>query len=354
MFDRPALQAAVAAHGRVARLVIADIAGSSPREIGTAMLVWADGIAGTIGGGALEWAAIARARALLATGGRRLDRDALGPQLGQCCGGVITLVTEVYDADLVAALTEQMVVARPVTDRAGEMPLAMRRLVAAARNQGVPPAPALIGGWLIEPVQRARRPLWIWGAGHVGRALVAVLAPLPDFAITWIDTARARFPDEIPVGVTPVWAADPAPLADHAPAEGEHLIVTYSHALDLELCHRLLTRGDFAFLGLIGSRTKGRRFAQRLARLGHTPAAIDRLTTPIGDVTLGKHPQAIAIGVAVQLLKYKEKSETEIADDNRDGGSITHRGGDQGLSRRHRQQRGVADDPRGGNPRAAG
>ena len=302
------------------------------------MLVWADvaqggGQSGTVGGGALEWEAVARARAMLACGGVRLDREPLGPKLGQCCGGAVTLLTEVHDAATVGDLAGG-VIARPVDGR--PMPLAVKRLLAAARGKGVMPQPQLVQGWMVEPVARPMRTIWIWGAGHVGRALVSVIAPLPGVAVTWIDTARDRFPAEIPEGVQPVWAARPEVLADHAPMGAEHLIVTYSHALDLELCHRLLHRG-FDGLGLIGSATKWARFRSRLAALGHMASAVERITCPIGDRSLGKHPQAIALGVAVELIKKKQQSETEIADDNGDWGTAAAGGADQGLSGRRRQ-----------------
>jgi xanthine dehydrogenase accessory factor len=332
-FDLAGLRTAVAAHGRVARVVIAAHDGSSPREVGAAMLVWAEGASGTIGGGALEWEAILRARAMLASGGARLDREALGPKLGQCCGGAVSVLTEVYGAAEVAGLDGE-VVARSVSG--SDMPLAVKRLLDRARAQGLRPAPALVQGWMIEPVARAERPVWVWGAGHVGRALVAVLAPLPGLAITWIDTGPERFPAEIPEGVIPLWAAAPEALAAHAPRHAEHLVLTYSHALDLELCHRLLGRG-FGGLGLIGSATKWARFQSRLRALGHAGASIARITCPIGDPALGKHPQAIAIGVAVQLIHNpnKNSAETEIADDNRDRPRPFARGGaDQGLSGR--------------------
>jgi xanthine dehydrogenase accessory factor len=144
--------------------------------------------------------------------------------------------------------------------------------------------------------------LWIWGAGHVGRALVSVLAPLPDLAITWVDTAPERFPATIPEGVTAVPVADPALLVAHAPRDAAHLVLTYSHALDLELCHRILAHG-FASLGVIGSATKAARFRARLHDLGHLHTEIQRIACPIGDKSLGKHPQAIAIGMASALLK---------------------------------------------------
>jgi xanthine dehydrogenase accessory factor len=297
MFDLDALADAVAAHGRVARVVVAEVAGSAPREVGAAMLVWGGGQSGTIGGGALEWEAAAVARAMLAAGGARLDRRPLGPALGQCCGGAVTLLTEVYDA---ATLPEPSdVIARAVDGR--PIPLAVKRSLAAARGQGVLPAPALVQGWMLEPLARPDRAIWVWGAGHVGRALVAVLAPLPGLSITWVDVAADRFPAEVPPGVTVLPAADPGPLVAYAPPQAEHLVLTYSHALDLELCHRLLGHG-FGRLGLIGSATKWARFRGRLAALGHVPAQIARIDCPIGDPALGKHPQAIAISVAGAVL----------------------------------------------------
>lgn len=313
MFDLVALRAAVAAHGRVVRVVIAAVLGSSPREVGASMLVWPGGSAGTIGGGALEWEATQRALAMLPEGGHRLDREALGPRLGQCCGGSVTVLTEVHDATTLPALEGETVIARAVDGR--PMPLAVKRLLAKARGEGVAPEPALVQGWMIEPVAQPTRQLWIWGAGHVGRALVSVLTPLPDFAITWIDVAADRFPPLVPEGVRAIPAADPAVLADHAPREAEHLILTYSHALDLELCHRLLLRG-FAGCGLIGSATKWARFRGRLAALGHSPQAISQIVCPIGDRTLGKHPQAIALGVGAALIKggLQRRSETETRD----------------------------------------
>lgn len=304
-FDINALQAALENRHEVARVVIADLAGSSPRELGASMLVWADGQSGSIGGGALEHHAARAARAMLGGGrGRVFTRHALGPDLGQCCGGRVSLLSEIYDRNDLSGLSTE-VVARPVTaDGAAGMPLAVKRVLAEARSRGMRPAPRLIEGWMVEPVSRPTRPVWIWGAGHVGRALVGVLEPLPDLDLTWIDTAAARFPDTIPARVTAIPQAAPADLVRHAPATAEHVIVTYSHALDLELCHGLLTHG-FAHAGLIGSASKWARFRARLAALGHAPAQIARITCPIGAPGLGKHPHVIAIGVAQDMLSRK-------------------------------------------------
>ncbi|MCA2010893.1 xanthine dehydrogenase accessory protein XdhC [Cereibacter sphaeroides] len=301
MFDRPALAAAVAAHGRVARVVICAHQGSSPRENGAAMLVWASGQSGTIGGGTLEFEAAANARSLLATGGTKIDKIALGPALGQCCGGAVTLGTEVFDATLLAKVPEDGLYARPLgTDAPAEAPLAMRQAQKTARGEGLTHL-RYAQGWLAEAVSPPTQPLWIWGAGHVGRALVQVLSPLPGVAISWVDTDRSRFPYEIPEGVTALIAANPADLVPLAPAGAEHLILTFSHALDLDLCHRLLRHG-FAQCGLIGSASKAARFRSRLQALGHSPDSIARIDCPIGDPAFGKHPQAIAISVAAERL----------------------------------------------------
>ncbi|WP_170383751.1 xanthine dehydrogenase accessory protein XdhC [Ruegeria atlantica] len=302
-FDREALREAVKTHGKVTRVVIAAIRGSSPREVGAAMLVWENGQSGTIGGGTLEYQATEAARSQTAPA--KLTQHALGPDMGQCCGGAVSLLSEVYDLEAVDAL-DNIVIARSPACK--DMPLSVKRLQAAARGQGIAPEPQLVDGWMVEPVHKPTRNLWIWGAGHVGRALVDVLSPLPDFAITWVDTGPERFPDAFPAGVTSVPTTKPTELVRHAPSDAEHLVLTYSHTMDLELCNRLLSH-DFRFAGLIGSATKWARFRSRLATLGHSPERISRITCPIGEPGLGKHPQMIAVGVAAQLLRPARQSE---------------------------------------------
>ena len=293
-FDAPRLATLIAAHGPVVRVVVADVRGSAPREVGASVTVWATGQDGTIGGGTLEFEAVAAARAMLATGAtRKVQSMALGPDMGQCCGGRVKLLWE-----RLAALPQGTVHARPIAD--GDMPLAVTRALAKARNEGTLPAPALIDGWMIEPIMTAKTPVWIWGAGHVGRALVAALAPLPDIAITWLDTGPERFPDTPPEGVTVIPAPELAAAMRLAPRDAHHVVLTYSHALDLALCDAGLSHG-FAGLGLIGSHTKWARFRARLQQAGHTRTEIERIRCPIGDKTLGKHPAAIALGVAAQI-----------------------------------------------------
>ena len=305
-FDLDALRAAITKRGRVVRVVIAEVSGSVPREPGAAMLVWSDGQSGTIGGGALEFEAAKRARTLLTD---RIDLVPLGPGLGQCCGGAVVLVSELYDADRVATLAETYALRN--LGEVANAPLSIQRQLKDARAARGSVDLAFGDNWILEAIATTQQPLWIFGAGHVGRALVSVLAPLGRFDLTWIDTAADRFPDVVPADVTQLIAANPADLVEYAATGAQHLILTYSHALDLELCHRLLDHG-FAAAGLIGSRTKWARFRNRLQQLGHSDAQISRICCPIGHPELGKHPQAIAISVAADLLSQEARTEAKM------------------------------------------
>ncbi len=306
-FDLEGLTRAVAAQGEVVRVVVAAVKGSAPREVGATMLVWAGqetgGQSGTIGGGALEYEAAHYARKIIE---RQIPHVAkiyaLGPAVGQCCGGSVTLSYQWYRSD---RLPTKFPVTTPIMAAGGTRPHSVERVV----KEGVA-RPLCLDDWLIEPLLTTTRPLWIYGAGHVGRALVNVLADLPDLAITWVDTGADRFPPEIPQNVTPLVASNPPDVLRYAPPEAEHLVLTYSHKMDLEICHALLGHG-FRYAGLIGSATKWARFRTRLAGLGHDPVHIDQIACPIGQPALGKHPQAIAIGVAAELLGRTKAQASE-------------------------------------------
>lgn len=235
---------------------ITDVKGSSPRDAGTAMKVTPGATEGTIGGGALEHRAIAIARKMIATGApERIERFALGPGLGQCCGGAVTL-----------------------------------RFTRSPRAVDAAPEPARF-----SQATGRKEPLWIWGAGHVGRAVVGALPP-GAFDVTWVDTSRDRFPRHVASGITAVPSPDMARLAAHAPC-AHHLIFTYSHGIDFDLCAALLQRPCLS-VGLIGSATKRARFFKRLRAMGLDPKG---LTCPIGDKALGKAPHQIAAGVVAAL-----------------------------------------------------
>jgi xanthine dehydrogenase accessory factor len=238
--------------------------GSVPREAGAWMLVFARDVIGTIGGGHLEFDAIAQARRRLAgEAGEPVLQFALGPSLGQCCGGVVRLRFERVDAADAAALEKRL----------------------APRHT----------------------PVGLFGGGHVGKALVDVLAPLP-FEVTWIDSRDEIFPEHLPHNVhcehsDPVHAA----VADLAPGS-RVLVMSFSHAEDLDIVAACLKRrrerGDLSYIGLIGSKTKWAAFRHRLEERGFSTEELAHVTCPIGlpGITR-KEPQVIAVSVAAQLLQ---------------------------------------------------
>jgi xanthine dehydrogenase accessory factor len=214
--------------------------------------------------------------------------------------------------------TPPLVVADRKEHRA-EWPLGVTRAVRDMLSGARPRVPLLVRGakggtaWLIEPLARPVHCLHLYGAGHVGRAIVRVLEDLP-FAVTWIDTSAGRFPERVPPYATAQVAPDPAIFAGSAEADAFHLVLTYSHALDLAICHSLLRRGDFRFLGLIGSATKRARFLKRLAELGIGEVLLTRLVCPIGLPGVGgKEPAAIAVSVAAQLVQLAMSADASAS-----------------------------------------
>jgi xanthine dehydrogenase accessory factor len=252
------------AHEAAVWVLVQATQGSVPRGPGTHMLVFEHGEAGTIGGGHLEFQALAHARRLLEGQTEQTTlRQVLGPSLGQCCGGVVSLAFERVDGADVARL----------------------------RTLLMPP----------------RTPLALFGGGHVGKALVQTLAPLP-FAVRWVDSRDEIFPADVPDGVdcehsNPVQAA----VADLAPGS-RVLIMSFSHAEDLDIVVACLKRqraqNDLPFVGLIGSATKWATFRHRLEDRGFSAEEIAHITCPIGVPGItGKEPEVIAVAVAAQLLQ---------------------------------------------------
>jgi xanthine dehydrogenase accessory factor len=246
---------------------VVDARGSVPREAGTRMLVAAAQTAGTIGGGHLELKAIAQAREMLAALGEAEHVEPqtayypLGPALGQCCGGAVGLRFVPLDDDSLAAWPE------------------------------APP----------------RFHLQLYGAGHVGRAIVRALEPF-DVVVEWIDEREDEFP---PPPSQPAVADIRRLCVDAVEAEvrtappGAHyLVLTHRHDLDLRISEAILERGDFGFLGLIGSATKRARFEHHFERRGIPAATVARMTCPIGIEGIGgKEPEVIAASVVAQLLR---------------------------------------------------
>jgi xanthine dehydrogenase accessory factor len=274
--------------------------GSVPREAGTWMAVFANGLIGTIGGGHVEFEAIAESRALLnardssnpsfprrreSTADAYEKRYVLGPSLGQCCGGVMTLRYQKasYLGNKNAGHSQN----EPLKDYLKELFSPILQLKATSSLQNV----ALFGG------------------GHVGKAIVNILSTLP-MQVMWIDSRDEIFPTELPQNVI-CEHSDPVQAAVNDLAAGSHvLIMSFSHAEDLDITAACLLRqrdkNDLPFIGLIGSKTKWATFRHRLEDRGFSEAELAHVTSPIGvDGIKGKEPEVIAVGVAAQLLKLR-------------------------------------------------
>jgi xanthine dehydrogenase accessory factor len=306
------------------RVVVAAVRGSAPREPGACMLVGAAAEHGTVGGGHLELVATQTARAMLQApaGSARLDRFPLAAALGQCCGGIVELWFQRYDAADIPALAFALhardsepasVVAssmNPGRPRAQLLDLATAMAEGAEALDQDATLAVLVqhadGPVLYERLATRVTELWLFGAGHVGRALVNVLSPLP-FRVTWVDSREGMFPAMLPASVTPLHSPQPADEVADMPPDAWALVMTHSHDEDLALCEALLARGTFGWAGVIGSIPKTKRFRQRLAQRGFEAAAIARLAMPIGIGGIrSKEPGAIAVAVAAQLLLERE------------------------------------------------
>jgi xanthine dehydrogenase accessory factor len=291
-----------AGEGPAAMISVLAAEGSAPRDAGTRMIVTAERALGTIGGGNLEFRALEQARAILRLppGAWRVQDYPLGPLLGQCCGGRVRLLVERVDparlgwigaaarGGTLATTLAQTCVERRVDDGLTPTPLSARGDMPAA------------GFTFVESLGRRRRPLYLFGAGHVGQAIARHAESLP-FRLAWFDP-RPTFAGLD--GVTLVPEAAIAGCVAEAPAAAAVAIMTHDHALDFQLTLAALRRPPVAFVGLIGSATKRARFLSRLEREGVSAEARRRLTCPIGvDGVVGKEPDVIAIAVLAQLLQ---------------------------------------------------
>jgi len=309
-------------------VTVAIVEGSVPREPGAKMLVTRDGFAGTVGGGHLEHRAIDMARTMLEEGGlARLERFALGPSLGQCCGGIAHLVFEAVDREQMALLdkrrnedTWRLIaiggMGPSLFDGAGRQ-LAGAPVPAFDRSLGTHVFTDADGRrWLADAVFAPRAHLMLFGAGHVGAAIVRALAELP-CRVTWVDERDDMFPSEVPANVTVEATDTPEALVARAAPGTTFLVMTHSHALDLRLSIAILSRvrtlEHTDWFGLIGSDTKRRQFEHRLRERGIANARIDAMVCPIGLPGIaGKAPAVIAVAVAAQLLSVWEAAASSL------------------------------------------
>jgi xanthine dehydrogenase accessory factor len=316
------------AQGGAALVTLAQAQGSSPREVGARMVVAPDGtFTGTIGGGALEWGALAEAQALLGRDGammKKLDK-ALGPDLGQCCGGRVLLTIEKFGAaDREAVATLAKAEGAGVLTTIATVGSDGRLLRRAGELADSPAYETCADGTVRERFGEEPTAFYLFGAGHVGRALTVALAPLP-FSVTWMDTRPGAIPAQFPVNVTAITQGDPVELLARAPDGAFVAVMTHSHALDLDLVIAALRADRFAYVGLIGSATKRARFTSAMRKMGMADATVDRLVCPIGLTTIqDKAPAAIAASVAAQVLIAREALQARKTNGDHVGKQVRH------------------------------
>ncbi len=325
------------AGGDAVLVTVAIVEGSGPREAGAKMLVTADKLFDTIGGGHLEMRAIEVARGMLGGGAAqarsesRIERFALGPSLGQCCGGVVHLAFERVDGALAGVLDALRARSQEDSWRVSAIDGAAASLLFDAGGKALAGADAAAPAtfarerathvlqdesgrrWLVDPCRAPRAHLTLFGAGHVGAAIVRALAELP-CNVTWVDEREDMFPATVPGNVRIEASDTPEALVDEAPAGGSFLVMTHSHALDQRLTEAIMARADVGWFGLIGSQTKRKQFEHRLRARGVAAERIDAMVCPIGMPGISnKAPAAIAVAVCAQLLMVWEAAAAAAA-----------------------------------------
>jgi len=328
----------LAAAGESAVLVtVAGIRGSAPREIGAKMIVTATQTVGTIGGGQLEYQSTRVAVEMLNDSESLLRSFPLGSSMGQCCGGVVEILFEpitdglpgwLRDLSALHGQREPAVIATRIS-RSKPAKLIVTAdeifgaegdeenaaVVARARRLlAEDPATTREMQEFYEPIVAPDLNIAVFGAGHVGTAVVNALSDL-DCNIRWIDSRPKMF-RQVPANVRAIDAPDPALEVLAMPANSFYLVMTHSHAVDFDICDRILRRRDARYCGLIGSLSKRRRFEKRYRQQGMSQALIGQLICPIGvNGISGKKPAEIAVAVAAEILKVRERAVAALVDD---------------------------------------
>ena len=311
-------------------VTVAGIRGSAPREIGAKMIVTSRQTLGTIGGGQLEYQCTRLAVDMLGKAQAVLRKFPLGSSMGQCCGGVVEILFEplsggmpawLRDLDALHGEREAAVLATVFAPPAPFKVVVTARTVLGSDGREVPQTlvararsilsgarqPLRSGREFYEPVVMPDLNIAVFGAGHVGTAVVHTLAAL-DCVVRWVDSRRAIF-RQVPHNVRAIETPDPALEVAAMPPGGFYLVMTHSHGIDFEICERALRRGDARYCGLIGSLTKRRRFEKRFRQQGISQAVIDTLVCPIAiDGVSGKKPAEIAVATAAEILQVQGRA----------------------------------------------
>ncbi|MBL4876500.1 MAG: xanthine dehydrogenase accessory protein XdhC [Cohaesibacteraceae bacterium] len=287
--------------------------GSVPRDSGARMLVGQDeAIRGSVGGGALEWEAFRNAKKMLLAGSKsRLEVQSfpLGPSLGQCCGGHVKLSFEKFDtADL-----EECQKYSQLESSGGFATVIPLDAIAIDQRQTMSLErrgcySGLQDGKLFEVFAEERKHIAIFGAGHVGKALVFSLACLP-VSVTWIDNRKSQFPRQVPLNITKICPSDPVGQVTDLASGTFAIVLTHDHALDYQIVKASLARSSISWVGLIGSKTKNTRFMRKLKSDGLEQELSDRFQCPVGIPGIsGKIPEIIAASITARLLQKFEEN----------------------------------------------
>ncbi len=288
-------------------VTVASTVGSTPREVGTKMIVTEDAMFGTIGGGNLEFQACSIARDQIQS--KQLRRFPLGAGLGQCCGGLVNLLFEpiVGRNDWIDTALEYHKL-----DKAWVREVPIQAGSVCVREYRHEKTGLLDSDWFIEVNRAEHIELVLFGAGHVGRAIVETMRQLP-VHIRWIDNRDSAFPEQAPDNAEMIYTDSPEAEVDLAGPNASFLVMTHDHRLDQLLCEQILKRDDFTYFGLIGSQSKRRMFETRMQRRGLDVEKFKRMTCPIGIKGIeGKHPAMIAISVAAQIMQGYDSSTQKI------------------------------------------
>jgi xanthine dehydrogenase accessory factor len=307
------------------------VRGSAPRGVGTKMIISASTCVGSIGGGQLEYQCTQFAEEMLGSSESvTRQKFSLGKKMGQCCGGAVEILFErlgpgcpYWLEDLLAIRSQSAtaVVATTLTGaNASKLVIDPREkgsnanvpehLLSMARELIVSAGPSkLVDNVFLDVVSTTGFNIAVFGAGHVGSALVATLNGL-DAKIRWVDNRPGIF-QVTPSKVQIVETKDPLNEVAAMPPSSFYLVMTHSHSLDFVLCRAILMREDASYCGLIGSRSKRRQFEKRLLSSGVGQSLIDQLICPIGiDGIGGKTPKEIAIAVAAEILQFHDHDRT--------------------------------------------
>jgi xanthine dehydrogenase accessory factor len=324
----------MAAGESVVVVTVANIRGSAPREVGAKMIVTAEETVGTIGGGQLEYQCARIAFDMLdGEAGATLRTFPLGSAMGQCCGGVVDILFEplanglpIWLRDLKTLYGQRApaVVVTSLGDAAwkgvvtpdsefgeNEIPqTVVNEARAFLRCGGAACSNADV---FLDPVVSSNFNIAVFGAGHVGTAVVGALSNL-DCNIRWIDSRRNVF-RQTPLNVRAIECTQPALEVAAMPAGSCYLVMTHSHAIDYEIVDRILRRNDAVYCGLIGSISKRRRFEKRYRAEGMPPHLLENLVCPIGVAGIsGKKPAEIAVAAAAEVLQAYDQAAQGTGD----------------------------------------